>query len=1100
MPSTVRVVEQKFYSQYNNGISFTDDKLTDFATHLKGGVLETLQAEFTVEVDWNFELFNEYIISYDLTASTLRLSQNNMDLISEGFAVGDEIKISINDDVVGKTKLECDITSISNGEFSAENVSITLTSGTGIVDGINKIVSNSADIITGLTTKTACEYRFGLIENDEPFNTLSKLTNTDQRYLVEGITGTLADGVGVPAGNNKAWVTNSFYSGELKIQSQGLVKDKDYIYNEDTTQKFRIVHEFSINPLFRDGEEDSLTGDDIPPQDIYNGDMSLKYVFQTEFRTVLNNPNTANISQHDTGQGSVGYLDESFNGYTSDFEVNDITYTDSNGDVVDKLVVGEITTVTATVLSTNSIMQTDNPIMVGHTAILDSNKYANSTKEYDEIWFNESLKTTLPEGTKSGDIIKSIDVTYQDANQIDFTFGVDLRSSDAVDSLEENQQYLLYYIIGDSSKTVDQGTKVTGRLDVNFYSKSNDISGMLNVTRFQQYPSSYEFDNGVSTGFQNVKGFNESGLMLDTEFEVTGNGEVIQDIAFEVVVFNTDDNSWSTLRKLPIDISDSVLMPKPYGLTSQQIELDSTRGYILEDTDQFNYLKMSTTDYDLGVKTYQLQVGYKIPWQNWLELKNAPAEFYDKSKDYNGLNQKASEYSNIASLGNFEIRCLLNMTLRQESSGIDTQYVITSDKFDVFDYDTDDQDPNAYTATINTFDKNGVELENNIINNNFTEVRAIFTPVVPPTFSESVDMTEVSSEWGRFAHGNKISAPATSAPRLGEWLNEQADSDDTFASFGGSGRVTKTSIAYNSTSSTITTTANNFAYYGLFSNDKYEYYDIAGTMFSTDGTDDDTISFIIAFMTDEGGVEHTLSLSATCGGVVHDLKSDYVKGNDQTSTLLVGSNVQSAGWDLVYDLGKATCVNLAHYETGVNGYKWGNSQVGDLDFTCRRSGDDIVIDVDWEINGVQYGVGQTITYNLNTATEITASNNDLPQGSFQELTKKFKGFRSLGFAFMSQAQGGFKDVVLAQPLGDYYGELRIEPKNSSSDLGISVLKTDIEAPRTSLLKQISGNEKKAVLNFDGTNFILQGLVDTSKVENGQNYRFSAELRTKNLLT
>ena len=66
-------------------------------------------------------------------------------------------------------------------------------------------------------------------------------------------------------------------------------------------------------------------------------------------------------------------------------------------------------------------------------------------------------------------------------------------------------------------------------------------------------------------------------------------------------------------------------------------------------------------------------------------------------------------------------------------------------------------------------------------------------------------------------------------------------------------------------------------------------------------------------------------------------------------------------------------------------------------------------------------------------------------------------------------------------------------------MGVSVLKTDIEAPRTSLLKQISGDEKKAVLSFDGTNFILQGLVDTSKVENGQNYRFSAELRTKNLL-
>jgi len=1081
MPSTVRVVEQKFYSQYNNGISFTDNKLTDFATHLKGGVLETLQAEFTVEVDWNFELFNEYIIYYDLTASTLRLSQNNMDLISEGFAVGDEIKISINDDVVGKMKIECNITAISNGEFSAENVSITLTSGTGIVDGVNKIVSNSADIITGLTEKTALDYRFGLIENDEPFNTLSKLTNTDQRYLVDGIdhaTGSLS--AGVAAGNNKAWVTSSFDTDEIKVSFEGLVLDKDYIYPENTTQQFLIVHEFSINPLYRDGEEDSLTGTDIPPTDIFNGDMSLKYVFQTEFRTVLNNPNTANISQHDTGQGSVGYLNESFNGFPNDFQLNDITYTDSNGNEIDKLAVDEVTTVTATILSNNLILQTDNPLIVGHTAILDSSKYSNSTKEYDEIWFNESLKTSTAAGsTVSGDIIKAYEVTNQTSGQIDFTFEVDLRASDIVESLEDNQQYLLYFVLGDSSKTVDQGTKVTGRLDVNTYSKSSDINGLLTVSKFEQYPSSYEFESGVSTGFQNAKTFNESGLMLNTEFTVLGSS-LIQNIDFEVVIFNTDNNTWSTIRKLPIDISNNILMPKASGFSSQQIELDSTRGYILKDTDQFNYLKMSTGDYDAGQQDYSLQIGYKIPWQNWLELKNAPAEFYDKSKDYNGLNQKASEYSNISSLGNFEIRCLLNMTLRQDSSGVDTQYVITSDKFDVYDYDTDDQDPNAYTATINTFDENGVELENNIINNNFTEVRAVFTPTTPPTFSESVDFTEVSDDWTRFAHGNKYSVSLAAGARRGDWTNEQANTPDDLFTDGTTEFNKDSALLYSSSPSSILANQNCNALYGCYSLNKYEYYGITGKMYSTDN-DDDVIAYNIAFHTDEDGVEHTISLCATTGGVLLDKSTTYIQGDDSTSSIEYNSPKKVASWALVYNFGKGSCKQLLNFNTTESGFDWNDSQVQDLEFEVNRSGKDIEVGVSWEINGTTFT--NTFNYDLNNDTE----------------TARFLGFQNIGFSFMSQVDGGFKDVDLIQPLGDYYGELRIEPKNSSSDLGVSVLKTDIEAPRTSLLKQISGDEKKAVLSFDGTNFILQGLVDTSKVENGQNYRFSAELRTKNLL-
>ena len=64
----------------------------------------------------------------------------------------------------------------------------------------------------------------------------------------------------------------------------------------------------------------------------------------------------------------------------------------------------------------------------------------------------------------------------------------------------------------------------------------------------------------------------------------------------------------------------------------------------------------------------------------------------------------------------------------------------------------------------------------------------------------------------------------------------------------------------------------------------------------------------------------------------------------------------------------------------------------------------------------------------------------------------------------------------------------------ANELNTEVINTD-----DSLLKQITGDENKALLSFDGTNFIIQGLINTDNVVEGENYRFSAELRKRDLI-
>ena len=160
-----------------------------------------------------------------------------------------------------------------------------------------------------------------------------------------------------------------------------------------TTQEFQIEHTFKINPIYRDGELDSLKGIDVPPLDIYNGNLSLKYVFQTEFRTVINNPNTSMVSSYDTQLGSVGYLGESYNGYKNNYSVSDLVYT-VDSVPVDRLEIGSITNVSFKINNDQPTFTTNTPVVVGHTSIVNSLYYANSTDEYQTVWTDEDLRLT----------------------------------------------------------------------------------------------------------------------------------------------------------------------------------------------------------------------------------------------------------------------------------------------------------------------------------------------------------------------------------------------------------------------------------------------------------------------------------------------------------------------------------------------------------------------------------------------------------------------------------------------------------------------------------------------------------------------------------
>ena len=608
--------------------------------------------------------------------------------------------------------------------------------------------------------------------------------------------------------------------------------------------------------------------------------------------------------------------------------------------------------------------------------------------------------------------------------EFDVTF-----SGDQLTRLEKGQDYQIFVHLQKNGQTVDTGSKTKVPLDINIYDKNADVFGLFGLDRHEQFPHPYDFvDRLSSTGFTNAKLNVEEGVLTFGYFWLdTSLNAFLETLDFTLNTYNTVSGAYQEFRRLSIDLSDQVIVDG-----KQQIELDSTRGYLLKENDQFNYLKIITGDLVGDKQYYEVLVGWKTPFQSWLEYSDADPVFYDRTKSFNGLNQFAANYSNS---NDYQLRTFIEANVSNGEAI--TNYVHSSENIEVWGYDEDDQgSPDTYLCAVNTYNISGVVLENNIINNEFTEVRGEFTPNVPPVFTIDVDMTEVATLWNRFSHGNK-SLTATSGrlngnPQLdvvGSYANNQAGIVDGIKdTMWGGGLVIYDKDApelYTSTPTTIFSNQNIGAYYGCYSIDQYEYYSITGKMFST-GFDNDAISFVLAFHVDSEGVEHTISLVATTGGILLDRNPAYTNGDYNIDIFSINPPAPDnvAAWALVYNFGKDDMKQLDIFRTiePVAGWDQLDPNTETFEFSVNRSSDDFEVVGNWNLpTGL---ANNTFNYNLLS----------------DPLTEKFAKAQSIGFSFNSQSDGGFKDVKLINPSGDYYGILRILPENSPSDQSMIELK------------------------------------------------------------
>ncbi|MBG7631682.1 MAG: hypothetical protein IZT56_14795, partial [Bacteroidetes bacterium] len=169
-----RLIDTEFFNQFNNG-ELLDQNLTDFTKNLVGNITDKIRTRQTIAVSWTAS--SDAVNTFDVVGNTL--NQTTGSFIADGFALGDIISLYDNAGVA----------------FVFQDRTITSLTPTQIIfDGaVVPTVSYPDAKLYGKTPLESLRFRFGLIENNEPTNFVSKIDGTAQNSFS-------ASGVGFDTG------------------------------------------------------------------------------------------------------------------------------------------------------------------------------------------------------------------------------------------------------------------------------------------------------------------------------------------------------------------------------------------------------------------------------------------------------------------------------------------------------------------------------------------------------------------------------------------------------------------------------------------------------------------------------------------------------------------------------------------------------------------------------------------------------------------------------------------------------------------------------------------------------------------------------------
>jgi hypothetical protein len=724
MPINILVTNTKYFTEYKNDVGFVSN-LGDFANNLQGSVMENVKLVRELNINWFAKSSTSDRFAVD-TALNVITRKGSGNFLNDGASVGDIFDFT--------NQVSTSPTIIFEGQvqsISATQIVYTVLSGSPVNDP-----NGYGDAeIRFKTPLTALVYKFGLIDNTESFNVISKVSGNEQGYYGSNIGFDTGGGV-----RDTNFVTLSRL-GQYEDWRTGTVKARFSQQVNDYIQKFEIEHEFTILPYYLDGELTNLQNNVIPP--LLNGLNSLKYVFNPEFRTVLSNPNTAKSYDFDINLGSTAWFNENFNGFNSEYKVNSITYTEfGTANSADGLLIGGKTTVSIQVEKLNGNFVIGDKVGVYASYLPEQNEYTNTTLSdlKQNFIYDNAFETSGNSGANGQDFITNMSVFSPIGNLMTVTFDVEYNTNQKAflsGKLAQNPTYFLIGVqLGDNTLTNQSSDRTILLADVNLYDESADIPDLMHVTKYDIY--SHEEQIGLGQFSTDKTSWNEDGLVVDFTFDLDLNKQaVLNTLEFNLVAYNTVTNQFWNIDTYSFSPATAIISG---GV--QQINENTTRNYILKSNDQFNDVQISVGSNVGGIQNYDGRFAQKISWQDWIQNLGVDTIFYDGTEPNNNFNNKSSNYS---LLNDYEIRLAISSNVAGVSTlnvAGNTDYLFLSPTITVYDYEEDGLIPPVWSCVIETFDfATSTNLGGAILSGQDTLIRSTWT-------NSNGAVTSLASIWG----------------------------------------------------------------------------------------------------------------------------------------------------------------------------------------------------------------------------------------------------------------------------------------------------------------------------------------------------------------
>ncbi len=577
-------------------IDIIDVKITDvFADQPSRALVQSPGSYVRAEIDFyvHWEAMN-----IALTFGSNFINWQGGDFFAAGFIVGDKFRLqnNVNPDV--------EYTILS---MTAERIVCS--------PNLVSLIPDSVVNVIGVTPITALKYKFGIIENGEPANFLSKLDGTsEQGYYAKGILATVLTTTNLlPITGQKHWIAGGLNTEAVTVAGAGIGNTG---LSHGREQRFKIVQEFYVNPLYLESQLTNGFYDKTKNEYLFDT-ASLKFVpyiecsESTDSFAYRHNTTQGNLKSF-LSKGDVGDYGENKNGGAPVFTAAlTLTDTTSGNPVTDLVASGNMTFSidVDTIPGTGSafIVGGDNRAVVSIWQVVDESVYLNPVNNmFTNLNFARAVYRQNGANT-NGTYITTTTISAISTSKLRVTGSITHQSW-----MVEGARYMLAIETESTNNARVAGTdKMKLLLKDSTVINYIDLTGIIsNAVLINDHST-----NDRLNGFTSYRGWIEDDILISDS----------------VVVKKTNAQGTITLQKLNVSI-DVISASGSFSLfTSEdlfigddgQIDFNLVSG----DERQHFYLLNNPATTTGTHNGYLLQYPLRLRFEEWLNQVNAPAGF-----------------------------------------------------------------------------------------------------------------------------------------------------------------------------------------------------------------------------------------------------------------------------------------------------------------------------------------------------------------------------------------------------------------------------------------------------------------------------------------